>query len=262
MRSASNAAGAAAGTAASTGAGLGASASGIGATLTPFLAGELNNPQGYTQDQNSAMLSSALGGAGGATAGIVGQANQEAATSRNAGGFQAVLADAARSRSKAAAGASEGIAADSARLAQQKQQDAAKQLQQQYSTDTSGMLDSNGQVSNDINAQVNASKSGWLQNATGIVNSLANAGSAAAGLGLRIPGCWVAAEVYNGWLDPRTVLVREWIFTEFVKSRRGRIVANLYLKYGERTADAIRKHSILRAPFKALCDCALRKAVQ
>jgi hypothetical protein len=262
MRSASNAAGTAATTAANTGAGLGASASGISSTLTPFLTSELNHPQGYTQDQTSAMLSSALGGAGGATAGIVGQANQEAAATRNAGGFQAVLSDAARSRAKAAAGASEGIAADSAKLAQQKQQDASKQLQGMYGTDTSGMLDATGQVSTDINAQVNADKSGWLQNATGVINSLANAGSAAAGLGVKIPGCWVAAEVYCGWLDPRTVLVRKWIFTEFVKSRVGRVVANLYLRFGERTADAIRKHAILRRPFKALFDCALRKAVQ
>lgn len=182
MRSASNAAGSAASTAANTGAGLGASASGISSTLTPFLTGELNNPQGYTQQQTSAMLGSSLAGAGGATADIAGKANLAAATSRNAGGFQAVLDDAARQRAKAGAGASERIATGSADLAQQKQQDAAKGLQGMYGTDTSGMLDATGQVSKDIEAQTDASKTGWLQNATGVLSTIGGLAGGAGGL--------------------------------------------------------------------------------
>jgi hypothetical protein len=262
MRSASSAAGNAATTAANTGAGLGASASGISSTLTPFLTSELEHPQGYSQGDTSAMLSSALGGAGGATAGIVGQANQEAAASRNAGGFQAVLDDAARARSKAAAGASEGIAAQNADLKQQQQQDASKQLQGMYGTDTSGMLQATGQEAPDINAEVNANNSGWLQQATGVLSALGGAAGGAGSIlqGINGKGCWIAAEVYNGWLDPRTVLVRDWIFDEFTKSLFGRVVASLYLKFGEQLANKISKHPFLRKPFKTLFDCALRKA--
>jgi hypothetical protein len=185
MRSASNAAGSAATTAGETGARLGADASGIGSTLTPFLTGELNNPQGYTQQQKSAMLSSDLGAAGGASAGITGAATNMAATSRNAGGFQAVLDDAARQRAKAGAGASERIASGSADLAQQKQQDAAKGLQGMYGTDTSGMLDASGQQAGDINAEVNANNSGWMQQATGVLSAL---GGAAGGAGSLMTG--------------------------------------------------------------------------
>jgi len=172
-------------TAANTGTQLGAEAQGIGSTLTPFLTSELEHPQGFGQQGESAMLSAAEGGAGGATSGVVGQANQEAARSRNAGGYQAVLDDAARSRSKAAAGASEGIAGDNAQLQAQQQQDAAKGLQSQYGTDTSGMLDATGQESHDITAGVDASNSGWLQNATGVLNTL---GGAAGGAGTLLRG--------------------------------------------------------------------------
>lgn len=177
MRSAQNQAGKAATTATNTGTQLGSEAQGIGANLTPFLTSELEHPQGFSQQDLSAQTAAAMGGAGGANAGIVGQANQEAATSRNAGGFQAALDDAARQRSKAAAGASEGIAANNAQLKQTQQQDAASGLQKMYGTDTSGMLDAMGQVPQDINAQVNAGNSGWMQNTTNLIKSLQGSGA-------------------------------------------------------------------------------------
>jgi hypothetical protein len=124
-----------------------------------------------------------MGGAGGANSGIVGEANQQAATSRNAGGFQAALDDAARQRSKAAAGASEGIAANNANLKQQQTQDAASGLSKMYGTDTSGMLDAMGQVPQDINAQTNAGSQGWLQNTLGVLNTISGAAKGAGSMG-------------------------------------------------------------------------------
>jgi hypothetical protein len=50
----------------------------------------------------------------------------------------------------ATADASEGIAAKNAGLQQQQQQDASNQLGGLYKTDTSGMLQSQGQEANDI----------------------------------------------------------------------------------------------------------------
>jgi hypothetical protein len=72
---------------------------------------------------------------------------------------------------KAAAGASEGIQAQNEDLKQTQQQEGAKGLQGMYGTDTSGMLNSQGQEANDINAGVNANKTGWLQNTLGITNA-------------------------------------------------------------------------------------------
>ncbi len=167
-----------------TSSGLGASANGISANLTPFLTSELEHPQGYSQQDESAMLSAALGGAGGANAGLAGEAQQQAATTRNAGGFQAALDDAARQRSKAAAGASEGIAAKNADLKQSQQQNAAEQLSKLYGVDTSGMLDAMGQEANDVNAEANAGRSGWLQNTLGILNTInGGANTALRGMG-------------------------------------------------------------------------------
>ena len=55
-----------------------------------------------------------------------------------------------------------------------------------YGTDTSGMLESQGQETNDINAGVNASKSGWLQNAGALLGDAAGVAGMAGGFG--IPG--------------------------------------------------------------------------
>ena len=163
-----------------TASGLGANANNIGANLTPFLTQEMLHPQGYSQGDTSAMLASAEGGAGGTNAGLVGEANKEAATTRNAGGFQAALDDAARQRSKAAAGASEGIAAQNANLKQQQMQEGAAGLGKLYGEDTSGMLDAMGQESRDIDAATQANNTGWLQQTMGVLGGL-GAGAAGAG---------------------------------------------------------------------------------
>lgn len=172
MRNAQNQAGRAATNAADTSANLGGEAAAIGGNVTPFLTQEMLHPTGYGQQGLSAMTAAAEGGAGGATAGLTGQANQRAAVSRNAGGYQAALDDASRNRAKAAAGASENIAGENANLEQQQQQEGAAGLQNMYKTDTSGMLEASGQVAPDINAETNAGNSGWLQNTMGILKTL------------------------------------------------------------------------------------------
>ncbi|MFP5231547.1 MAG: hypothetical protein ACLGQX_02835 [Acidobacteriota bacterium] len=176
MRSATGQAANAATTAANTSAGLGAAASGISSTLTPFLTAELQHPQGYSQQQLSSMLSAADAGAGGATSAIAGRAMQNAAQTHNSGSLSAVLDDAARQRAKAAADASEQIGAANANLQQQQQQAASNQLQGLYGTNTSGMLQAAGQQAGDINAETNANNSGWLQQATGLMQGLGSLG--------------------------------------------------------------------------------------
>jgi hypothetical protein len=84
-------------------------------------------------------------------------------------------------RSKGAAGASEGIAAENAGVKQTQQQDASKQLQGMYGTDTSGMLDASKIQTGDINAMTNANQTGWLQNTTAIMNALKIGGSGGGG---------------------------------------------------------------------------------
>ncbi len=164
MRSAVGQAGQAYNQAADTSAKLGNEAQAVGANLTPFETQEMLHPQGYSQQDQSAMLAAGAGGAGGAASALVGQAAQRAGASRNAGGFQAALDDAARMREKGVAGASENMAAENANLKQRQQQAGASGLEHQYGVDTSGMLQSAGQEAGDINAEMNADKYGWIQN--------------------------------------------------------------------------------------------------
>ena len=116
---------------------LNGAASSISGNLTPFLTQRMQHPEGYSQQDTSAMLAAGLGGAGGESAGLGGAAQKQAAVTRNAGGFQAALSDAARQRMKAAAGTSEGIAASNANLKQTQQDEASKQTGRTEATRTS-----------------------------------------------------------------------------------------------------------------------------
>ena len=104
MRDAQQAAANAAGTAATTAGTYGAQAGNIGANLTPFYTREMTNPQGMSQRDVGAQLTSALAGTGGATSGLTGAAGKMAGTTRNPMGFSSALDSAARERDKAAAG--------------------------------------------------------------------------------------------------------------------------------------------------------------
>jgi hypothetical protein len=73
-------------------------------------------------------------------------------------------------------------------------------------------------------------------------------------------GCWIAAALYGGWDDPRTIDVRRWLNTEFVKQPIGRMVMKLYLRFGERIAEAVKRSAVVRAILRPLFDLALRKA--
>lgn len=160
----------------------GSDASQIGGTLTPFLTQRLLNPSGYSQGDMGAMLANAMGSAGGATSAITGQANLQAGRSRNDAGFSTALDDAARQKTAAAASTSEGVAANNANLKQDQSNNAAKMLSGLYGTDV-GAQDSELNTANNATATgVEAGKSGWLQNLTGIIGTLSGGASGAASL--------------------------------------------------------------------------------
>jgi len=109
----------------------------------------------------------------------------QAARTRNGGGFSTALDAAARSRQQAVAGQSEQIAGQDAQLKNTQQQNAAAGLQGLYGTDSSNALKALGLQDSAINTETDAGKSGWLQNATGVLNSITGAGKSAAALGLK-----------------------------------------------------------------------------
>lgn len=170
-------------TAGDTAAGYGAGASTIGSSLIPTLTRQLTAPSGYSQQDIGAMLSSALAGSGGATAGLTGAANKTAMTERNPMGFSAALDSAARSRDRAAADTSEGIAAKNAGVKLNQQSEAGDLLSKLYGTNVQGQTQNAGQVSEDVNAAARANSTGWMQNLTGILAALNGAGGKTAGGG-------------------------------------------------------------------------------
>lgn len=172
MRSAVSQANNAQQTAGSTAAGYGSDAAGISSTLTPFLTRELNNPEGISQQDQTAMTSAAEAGAGGLAGGLATKANQNAAATGNASGFSSTLGDIARERGKAAAGAGEGIAAQNAETKLNQQNQAAEGLRGLYGNDVSAQLGSMGIRNGAINAETNADSTGWFQNMNNLIRSL------------------------------------------------------------------------------------------
>lgn len=177
----------AANTASSTAAGYGSGAAGINANLLPFLTRELQNPEGYSQQQRGAMLNEAEAGAGGATAGLNTEANLEMARDRNSGGFSGALDDAARQKDKVLSANASGVAANDANIQQQQRQTAASSLQNLGATDTNAQLKAMGLVPEDINAASNAyGKGDWMSGLNSITSGIG--GIAKLGAGFGIPG--------------------------------------------------------------------------
>jgi len=171
-RGAANTAANAATTAGNVAANYGAGAATISSSLVPYLTQQLTSPAGMSQQDINATMTSGLAGAGGATAGLTGAASKNAAVTRNPMGFSGALDAAARARTQAAAGLGENVAAQNAKIKLGQQQQASQGLQSLYGIDTSRQLGAMGQIAPDVNAQVNAGKSGWLQNLEGIMQTI------------------------------------------------------------------------------------------
>ena len=60
--------------------------------------------------------------------------------------------------------------------------------------------------------------------------------------------CWIAAEIYGGWYELRTILARKYVNS----SRFPKLLFNLYMKYGERIANFIRKYKFMKIIFKPI----------
>jgi hypothetical protein len=236
---------------------LNAKSNSIYGTLDPALTAEATNPQGYGANDLAAMNTASQQSLGGSTAGITGQANLEAARTRNAGGFQGAIGSGSRSNAKQLSENALGIQAMNADLKQKQQQTALSQLQQLYGTNVQGAEGFLGESNSALGAenQSHPVQQGFKTFAD--VLSAINQGGAAVA---KLPGCWIAAAIYDGWGDPRTIAVRKWLNTEFIKTAFGRFIMSAYLRFGERIAEQIKLHPPLKRIFKPIFDVALRRA--
>ena len=179
-RAAANEAGQAEKTAGTMAAGYGASAAAIGAPLTKTLQNDVNNPIGFTPTETNNMLVAGEQGAGGAAGGIAGAAGLNAMRTRNSGALSGVLDQNARIKQQQLSENALGVQNESAKLAQAKRASALGGLQGLYGTDVSAQLKGMGIQNQDINTQIEAGKSGWLQNTMGVIGTLGGMGLGAA----------------------------------------------------------------------------------
>jgi hypothetical protein len=239
---------------------LSAKGAGISDFATPILESDVTNPKGYTPQQMAYMNTASQQSLGGSTAGITGQANLTAARTRNAGGFQGAVGSGSRAAQRQLSQNALGIEKSQADLQQQQREQAIQSLMKLYGVDEStalGYLNASTTALHDEN-QSHPNQEGLLTAGT-FIKDLAGAASSAAQAN-QSAGCWIAAAVYNGWEDPRTIDVRRWLNTEFTKTLTGRVVMAAYMAIGREVAWFVKRSSLLRRAFKPLFDLALAKA--
>ena len=156
-----------------------------GAQLNPFLTQEMKAQHGLTPGQQNEMLTASEAGAGGALGGLGAGIQNNAARTNNSTGVGKTLDEMARDRAKAAAGASEGIAAQDVGLAKQMNQQGAAGMQGLYGTNVSGQLNAMKQQGQDISAAANLTASPFadLANVAGLGASVGGAAAKAFGGG-------------------------------------------------------------------------------
>ncbi len=140
----------------------GARAQSIFDPLNAALMGEATNPQGYSQADMNSMRTGSAQALGGATAGITGQANLQAARTRNSAGYSGALDSAARSAQQTASQNEMGLQAANANLKQQQQQQGLSALQGLYGTNMSSMNSALGL--GPATLQARADGGSWMQN--------------------------------------------------------------------------------------------------
>ena len=182
-RSAQGQATQAANTAGTTGANFGSQASQINSTILPTLERNAQNPTGFSPTDLNNMTVASEQGAGGANSGITGQANLQAARTRNAGGFGSALDEAARDKTRTLSSNALGVQNQNANLKNRQQQSAIGTLSGMGESDNASMLKAMGLQDQAISTEVQAGNSGWLQNFNQVLASLSGNAKTAATAG-------------------------------------------------------------------------------
>lgn len=161
-------------------------ASTVNSTLQPKLTQEANNPTGYTPTDMNSMLTASAQSLGGANSGITGQANLQAARTRNSAGYGSALDEAQRAKGRQLSQNALNIQSSNANLKQDQQQAGIKGLEGLYGIDLGSMNHAMGLVPSTIDAETQAGNSGWFQNMTGFMNALAGDAKGAASMGVHV----------------------------------------------------------------------------
>jgi hypothetical protein len=178
-RDAAAAASNAATTAGNNAAGYNSTASTISSNLTPYLTRQLTNPQGMSQRDVQNIITQKMAGAGGSTAGLYGAASAQAGRTNNPMGFSAALDASARAAQKGVASTGSDVASQNAQTKLSQQSQAASGLGSLYGSASGAGAQWGNVQAKDLETQVEAGKSGWLQNLTDVVSAVSGAASGA-----------------------------------------------------------------------------------
>jgi hypothetical protein len=159
----------------------GSQASDIGSMLVPELTKEALHPTGFNPADLNAMLVAGEQGAGGANAGIAGEAGLRAARSRNTGSLSAILDEASRGKTRQLSENALGVQSENAREKERQRQAGLTGLEGVRGGDIHAQLQAQGLVPEDINAWVKAAsrEPTMFQDVLGSINALS--GSKAGG---------------------------------------------------------------------------------
>lgn len=162
---------------------LSAKAGAMSDFLTPKLESDITNPQGYTPQQLAYMNTASQQSLGGSVGGVTGEANLEAARTRNAGGYQGAINSGARSAQRQLSQNALGIQQKQADLQQQQRQQAIQAMMGLYGIDERTAVDYLNSSNTALGEENKAtgSNSPFMQY---LYNGEKAAGTAAAGGGL------------------------------------------------------------------------------
>ena len=148
----------------------GSAAAGEGSALNPFFTQEMNAQHSLDPNQQNELLTNAESGAGAATGAEQGALINNATRTGNATGVTKSLDEMARDKSKAAAGASEGIAAQDVMGAKQLNQQGAAGMQGLYGTNVGAQLGAMKQANSDVATEQATQGNNWLQQLGQVAN--------------------------------------------------------------------------------------------
>ena len=232
------------------------------------------------QDQLAKFAASNPYGAGGAYQTAMNQSTANTADAASQAAAQAMQAKAVRSGQNAGSGIAAGLEANQANtrdlMAEQAKQNAARMAAGAgYGKEVLGAAQvpatlEAGLSGQQLGEESNALKTG--EEAAGAVpgfwdtmgNSFAKSlGNTAGGGNLTetMKLCWIAARLYGGWSNPRTIIVRTWLNAEFAQGFWGGLVMAIYGRFGRRIADEWMPQSkMLTRALKWVFDRALKRA--
>jgi hypothetical protein len=243
------------GTASNMSSGLASNAGALYGSLAPTLSAEAAHPSGYTPTQKAAMDTAAQQSAGGSMAGATGQGALLAARTKNAGAAQNAIQQSGRQASQNVSDAAVGTEVANANLQQKQQQAGITGEENLYNTELGGSQNALGLSNSALNTANSADANNpYMQLLQSGIAAGGQVGAAA------LKPCWIAAELYGGWTDPRTILVRHWVTTELPKRTLGRWIVAAYCRWGERSAAHIRTHRLARTVMQYLFGCVLARA--